>query len=169
MSKLIYVPGSGPLKAHTDYMFVGEAPGAKEEELGKSFVGPSGKLLDKWIKEGLQLKREQVYVTNIVKVRPQDNRTPTSEEIASWLPILKREIEDVNPLYIITVGTTATQAILGVKKTNGDILYNEEFDLNVMSIYHPSFIMRQRSKNTEVIEALKNLKQIRDDWYEGRE
>ena len=87
-------------------MIVGEAPGADEENVGAAFVGRSGKLLDKWL-ESIDLSECDVYVTNVVKCRPPHNRTPTDFEIEGCLPHLAREIQELKPRIIVTLGSTA--------------------------------------------------------------
>ena len=104
-----FVFGSG--NAGSLLMFVGEGPGADEDRLGLPFVGKAGKLLDRMI-DVIGLDREDVYVTNVVKCRPPNNRNPTPDEIAHCIGILERQIELVNPKLVVTLGNVPTQALL---------------------------------------------------------
>lgn len=131
MSKLIYVPHEGnPL--HCKFVFVGEAPGATEEQQKRPFVGRSGKLLRNTLKE-LGVNEDHTYITNAVKVRPTDNRTPTLEELISWVPALRTELTmicQLNPnVKIITLGKSAERAL-------------NIIGLNFKPIWHPAYILR---------------------------
>ncbi len=128
-----------------EIMVIGEAPGEEEEKQGRAFVGRSGKLLDDWLLfMGIQ---DRVWITNVVKHRPPDNRTPTEEEINACLPYLKAEISYVKPRYLFLLGRTAS-SILGldgdmksiIKKT---ITENVQFEgIRSVVFYHPSYILR---------------------------
>ncbi len=148
------VLGVGSLDAKI--MFVGEAPGAEEEVRGEPFVGPAGQLLTKMI-QGMGLKREEVYIGNIMNWRPQlptpeggeqvGNREPTPEEMAFCLPFLRAQIEVVKPALIVALGATAARGLLGANsfKTLGDVrgqwkLFSET---PVTVTYHPSYLLRQ--------------------------
>lgn len=148
------VLGVGSLDAKI--MFVGEAPGAEEEVRGEPFVGPAGQLLTKMI-QGMGLKREDVYIGNIMNWRPQlptpegseqvGNREPTPEEMAFCLPFLRAQIEIVKPALIVALGATAARGLLGAAsfKTLGDVrgqwkLFSET---PVAVTYHPSYLLRQ--------------------------
>ena len=142
---------SGP--ADSPIMFVGEGPGGVEDEYGVPLVGPSGKLLDKalW---SVGLTRDRIYVTNIVKCRPSNNRTPTLEEGRYCANIhLVREIELVNPKVIVCLGKVAFQYFYGqaasIMRNRGKWL--EHGDIPVMPTYHPAFLLRQTG--TELVES----------------
>ena len=124
-------------------MFVGEGPGADEDRLGLPFVGKAGKLLDRMI-DVIGLVREDVYVTNVVKCRPPNNRNPTSDEIAQCMGILERQIELVNPKLIITLGNVPTQALLpgspGITKSRGNLKKYRDWD--ILPTFHPSYLLR---------------------------
>ena len=129
-------------------MIIGEAPGAKEEELGEPFVGRSGKLLDKLLQNvGIDINHD-VYFCNVVKCRPPQNRRPTKAEIQENLPWLYQQIELVNPRVIVLVGATALEAILKIKSRisilRGKWIYWE--DRLVMPVFHPSYLLRNPSK-----------------------
>ena len=103
------VPGEGDLDA--DIMFVGEAPGKKEGETGKPFCGASGKFLTELV-ESIGLKREDVYITSIVKDRPPENRDPTPEEIALYAPFLDRQVQIIQPKVIATLGRHSMKYVM---------------------------------------------------------
>ena len=129
-------------------MIIGEAPGAKEEKLGKPFIGRSGKLLDKLLQNvGIDINQD-VYFCNVVKCRPPQNRRPTKIEIQENLPWLFQQIKLVNPQVIVLVGATALEAILKIKSPisifRGQWI-NWEGKL-VMPVFHPSYLLRNPSK-----------------------
>jgi uracil-DNA glycosylase len=148
------VLGVGSLDAAL--MFIGEAPGAEEELQGEPFVGPAGQLLTKMI-GAMGLKRDAVYIGNIMNWRPQTptpegveqvgNRAPTAEEMAFCLPFLKAQIEIVKPKLIVALGATAAQGLLGAGafRTLGDVRgrWNQFADTPVLVTYHPSYLLRQ--------------------------
>ncbi len=129
-------------------MIIGEAPGAKEEELGKPFVGRSGKLLDKLLQNvGIDINQD-VYFCNVVKCRPPKNRRPTKTEIQENLPWLHQQIKLVNPKLIVLVGSTALDAILKIRSPISILRgkwINWEGRL-VMPVFHPSYLLRNPSK-----------------------
>ena len=129
-------------------MIIGEAPGAKEEEIGEPFVGRSGKLLDQLLQNaGIDINQD-VYFCNVVKCRPPKNRRPTKIEIQENLPWLYQQIKLVNPSVIVLVGATALEAILKIKSPIS-ILRGEWIDWEgklVMPVFHPSYLLRNPSK-----------------------
>ena len=129
-------------------MIIGEAPGAKEEEIGEPFVGRSGKLLDKLLQNaGIDINQD-VYFCNVVKCRPPKNRRPTKIEIQENLPWLYQQIKLVNPSVIVLVGATALEAILKIT-SRISILRGEWIDWEgklVMPVFHPSYLLRNPSK-----------------------
>ena len=129
-------------------MIIGEAPGAKEEEIGEPFVGRSGKLLDKLLQNaGIDINQD-VYFCNVVKCRPPKNRRPTKIEIQENLPWLYQQIKLVNPRVIVLVGATALESILKIK-SRISILRGEWIDWEgklVMPVFHPSYLLRNPSK-----------------------
>lgn len=135
------VPGEGSFKS--PLMFVGEAPGRDEDEQGRPFVGRAGQLLTKIIK-AMKYEREEVYITNIVKCRPPDNRNPHSDEIASCKDYLLRQIDLINPDVIVTLGKVAAsffiESKLGMTALRGDF-YNFQ-GIKVMPTFHPSYLIR---------------------------
>ena len=129
-------------------MIIGEAPGAKEEEIGEPFVGRSGKLLDKLLQNaGIDINQD-VYFCNVVKCRPPKNRRPTKIEIQENLPWLYQQIKLVKPSVIVLVGATALEAILKIK-SRISILRGKWIDWEgklVMPVFHPSYLLRNPSK-----------------------
>ena len=129
-------------------MIIGEAPGAKEEEIGKPFVGRSGKLLDQLLQNaGIDINKD-VYFCNVIKCRPPQNRRPTKIEIQENLPWLYQQIKIVNPLLIVLVGSTALEAILKIKSPIS-ILRGKWIEWEgrlVMPVFHPAYLLRNPSK-----------------------
>jgi len=151
------VLGVGSLDAKI--MFVGEAPGEEEEIQGEPFIGPAGQLLTKMI-GAMGLRREEVYIGNIMNWRPQKpteegvkqigNREPTPEEMAFCLPFLRAQIDIVNPELIVAVGATAAKGLLGPEsfKTLGEVRGQWKLfsDKPVLVTYHPSYLLRKESE-----------------------
>ena len=140
-------------------LIIGEAPGAKEEEVGKPFVGRSGKLLDKLLQNaGIDINLD-VYFCNVVKCRPPKNRRPTKTEIKENLPWLYQQIKLINPEIIVLVGATALEAIL---KNNSPISILRGKWINwegrlVMPVFHPSYLLRNQSKEEGTPMSLTKL------------
>ena len=131
-------------------MFVGEGPGAEEDEQGVPFVGAAGQLLTKMI-TAMKLKREDVYIANIVKCRPPANRTPADDEGQACLPYLQRQIELVKPEVIVVLGGVPFLHLLGQKGiTSGRGKWYEYKGIPVMATYHPAFLLRMPGKKAEV-------------------
>jgi uracil-DNA glycosylase len=148
--------GEGNPKA--GLMFVGEAPGADEDATGRPFVGAAGRLLDKII-EAIGMKREDVYITNVVKCRPPNNRKPTTEEIESCEPFLFREIDVIKPKMIVTLGATPMFSLLrvkdGITKIRGN--FYSFRGIPVMPTFHPAFLLRVPERKREVWEDMKKV------------
>lgn len=140
-----FVPGVGPLSA--DVMLVGEAPGEQEVAEGEPFVGRAGGQLDRAL-ESIGRDRRELYITNLVKVRPPENRDPYVDEIAAWWPVLEAEIERVDPAVLVPMGSFATREILDTDETITD-LHGREFELEgrtVVPSFHPAAALYDRSK-----------------------
>ena len=139
-------------------MFVGEGPGYDEDRLGRPFVGRAGQLLDRMI-AAMQFRREEVYIANVVKCRPPDNRAPAPEEAAQCLPFLRRQIELVRPEAIVLLGSVALKYLLnttsGISKMRGRWTSYE--NIPVMPTFHPAFLLRQESAKRE---AWKDLQMV---------
>lgn len=151
--------GTGNPKARL--MLVGEAPGEEEDERGEPFVGRSGQLLTKII-EAIGLSREQVYISNVIKCRPPDNRNPEPDEVAACEPYLFRQIDVINPMVIVPLGKFATQCLL---KTTDPItrLRGRRFDYRgttLIPTFHPAYLLRNPSAKREVWDDMKLVRAI---------
>jgi len=150
--------GEGSAKA--DVLFIGEAPGANEDQQGRPFVGRAGKLLDTLIEE-IGWKRETVYITNIVKRRPPQNRDPLPKEIEAYKPYLERQIEIIDPKIIVPLGRFAMAYFIDdgkISRDHGNIFYWR--DRLVMPVYHPAAILRRRSLMDDMKEAFHKLPKL---------
>ena len=134
---------------HAKLMFIGEAPGSEEDAQGVPFVGAAGQKLNQII-EAMGMKREDVYIANVLKSRPPNNRTPLPTEIAQCGPYLQKQIEFVQPKVIVTLGAPATKYILktttGITKLRGT--WGEYQGIKVMPTYHPAYLLRNYTKET---------------------
>jgi len=143
-------------------MFVGEAPGATEDSMGKPFVGRSGELLTKMIENVLHLRREDVYITNIVKCHPPHNRVPTPIEAHTCHPYILKQIELVNPNLIIALGATAYHYLTGdespISKVRGTM--HQYKTTMILPTYHPSYLLRNPSAKKEVFADLLKAKEF---------
>ncbi|NLX24578.1 MAG: uracil-DNA glycosylase [Lentisphaerae bacterium] len=149
------VPGEGNGDA-PDILFVGEGPGADEDQLGRPFVGKAGQLLDKMI-EAMGYKREQVFIANIVKCRPLNNRKPLPEEMEMCMPYLHQQIRLIRPKVIVGLGGTAMEGLLGnkVSITRMRGIWQEYQGIRLMPTFHPSYLLRDPSKKKEAWLDLK--------------
>ncbi len=144
------VPGEGAEDA--DIMFIGEAPGWHEDQQGRPFVGPAGKFLDELLNI-IGLKREHVYITNVIKTRPPENRDPLPQEIVNCRPWLDRQIEIIRPKMIVTLGRYS-MALFFPGKSIGKIHGTAEKrdDILYYAMYHPAAALHQQSLR-EIIKA----------------
>lgn len=141
-AKTVCILGNGSIKS--PIVFVGEAPGRFEDKKGKPFVGKSGKLLDKVLKY-YGVERSEVYVTNVVKCRPPNNRPPEVHEIYKCQLYLRYELYEITPRVIVPMGNIATGYITGVNhitKTHGKVTQNKEYACAIVPIYHPAYVLR---------------------------
>jgi DNA polymerase len=146
--------------------FVGEGPGEDEDRTGRPFIGRSGQLLTKMIVGGMGLKREQVFIANIVKCRPPANRVPGLDEVAACTPYLERQIEIVRPKVIVTLGLPAATYMLKTKQSMGKLRgqWHSWRGIKLMPTYHPSYVLRvytEEVRNTvwnDLIQVLIELK-----------
>ena len=130
-------------------MIIGEGPGAKEDEIGLPFVGRAGQLLDRILASVNIDRKRDTYICNVVKCRPPGNRVPTAEEAAACRPFLEAQIEYVKPRLILLAGATAVQHVLQVKDPISRIRgkwFPFKNDARVMPIFHPSYLLRNESK-----------------------
>lgn len=160
-NKVFPVIGEG---SHTaDIMFVGEAPGRNEAATGRPFAGAAGKVLDKLL-ESVQIKRAEVYVTNIVKDRPTNNRDPLPEEIALYAPFLDKQIHIIQPKIIVTLGRFSMQYIMNKFKVSAQLqsiskIHGQLFpaktsygDITILPLYHPAAALY----NPNLLESLQH-------------
>lgn len=148
--------GSGPVDARV--CFFGEAPGADEDASGEPFVGRAGELLTKII-EACTLRREEVYILNVLKCRPPGNRTPSPAEVANCRGFFERQFEVLAPAYICCLGTTAAQALLQTAEPIGR-LRKRWFTYGaakVICTYHPSYLLRNPAAKRDVWDDMKLL------------
>jgi uracil-DNA glycosylase len=148
-------------------MFVGEAPGADEDRQGVPFVGAAGQLLNKML-TNLGLRREEVYIANILKSRPPGNRDPEADEIAACLPFLKKQIKAIRPRVIVTLGRIATQALLGTKapltRLRGH--WQRYDDIRVMPTFHPSYLLRAPQERRKTWDDMQQVMEYLADHEE---
>lgn len=146
-------------------MFVGEGPGREEDLQGRPFVGAAGTLLTKII-EAMGIKREEVYIANIVKHRPPENRAPEPDEIKACLPYLLFQIELIKPVVVCTLGKWATETLLGEEKISISQLRGKfrpfnlvktEFPIKIMPTYHPAYLLRNPSAKKDVWADIKEI------------
>ena len=146
---------------NADLMFVGEAPGADEDIQGEPFVGRAGQLLTKII-EAIDLKREDVYIANVIKCRPPGNRNPEADEVEQCEPFLFRQVDAIKPKVIVALGKFAAQCLL---KTDAPItrIRGREFayrDAVLIPTYHPAYLLRNPSAKRDVWEDMKRVRAI---------
>jgi len=149
------VPGEGNSNARI--MFIGEAPGADEDAQGRPFVGRAGQLLDKII-TACGLNRSEVFIGNILKCRPPENRDPAAEEIISCLPYLQRQIEIINPEIIVALGAHAARTLLDTTKPIGQLRgqFHEYYaglgrpPIKLMATYHTAYLLRNYSQENRL-------------------
>ena len=146
--------GQGNPKA--ELMFVGEAPGRDEDEQGLAFVGRAGQLLTKII-EAMGKKREDVWICNVLKCRPPNNRNPEADEVASCRPFLEEQIRLISPKAIVTLGTFAAQALLETDEPIGRMRgrWRSAHGTRVMPTFHPAFLLRSPERKKDVWEDMK--------------
>ena len=140
-------------------MFVGEAPGYHEDVQGEPFVGRAGQLLTKII-ESIGLKRSDVYIANILKCRPPENRNPAANEIVLCTPYLLQQIEIINPKIICSLGTFATQTLLGTKESIGRLRgkFHEYQGTKLVATYHPAYLLRNPNDKRKTWEDIKKVR-----------
>ncbi len=155
------VPGEGNPKARL--MLVGEGPGATEDQTGRPFVGQAGQLLNS-ILEAIGLRREDVYITNVVKCRPPQNRKPLPDEVAACIPYLYRQIELIKPKVIVALGGTAGEALLGVKKSLGELRgkVHRFGGIPLVVTYHPAALLRNPNWKKPTWDDVRIARQLLD-------
>ena len=144
-----------------DLMFVGEAPGADEDVKGEPFVGRAGQLLTKMI-EAIDLRRQDVYIANLIKCRPPGNRNPEPDEVEQCEPFLLRQIDSIKPKIIVALGKVASQALLRTTEPIARLRGREYayHDAILMPTYHPAYLLRAPSAKRDVWADLKRVRAI---------
>ncbi len=149
---------------NAEIMFIGEGPGADEDIQGFPFVGKAGQLMNKAF-EALEIKREEVYITNIVKCRPPQNRVPNKEEATACMDYLRSQVMLVKPKIIVLLGSTALKNILGeeygITKTRGNWI--EKKGILYMPTFHPAALLRD---DTKKIDFWRDLKLVKEKYGE---
>jgi uracil-DNA glycosylase family 4 len=146
---------------NADLMFVGEAPGADEDEQGVPFIGRAGQLLTKII-EAIGLTRDDVYIANVIKCRPPGNRNPEPDEIAECEPFLLRQIETIKPKVIVALGTFAAHTLLRtdapISKLRGQ--FHEYHGAQLLPTFHPAYLLRSPEKKRDVWDDMKKVRAV---------
>ena len=153
--------GSG--NPNAELVFVGEAPGIDEDQQGLPFVGRAGQLLTKII-ESINLKREDVYICNVLKCRPPENRNPEPDEVAACNPFMKKQLASIRPKIVCCLGTFAAQTVLQtvapISKLRGK--FYDMDGMRIIATFHPAYLLRSPDKKREVWE---DMKQIRAELF----
>lgn len=147
-----------------DLMFIGEGPGANEDKTGEPFVGRAGKMLDRMI-TSMGLAREYVYITNIVKCRPPNNRNPLAVEVQACMPYLVEQIRLIQPRLICTLGAQATKAVFQTDESIGEVrgkfrstIFGDIIpSIPVMPTYHPAYLMRAPQQKIKARQDLQDI------------
>jgi DNA polymerase len=149
--------------AEAELLVIGEAPGQQEDEKGEPFVGPAGQMLDKMLENVLGLRRDQVYILNVVKCRPPKNRNPLPDELDACRPFLDAQIEAIAPKVALVLGTVAYKTVFhtetGIMRARGR--WHAYGDLPVMPTFHPAYLLRTPSDKRLTFE---DLKLVRDKY-----
>jgi DNA polymerase len=144
---------------YSELVFCGEAPGADEDRLGEPFVGRAGQLLTDIIVKGMKLRREDVYILNILRCRPPGNRTPLPEEAENCREFLDRQLAIIQPKYICCLGACAAQNLLGTTETIGRLRgrVHDLHGIKVVCTYHPAYLLRNPAAKRPVWEDVQML------------
>jgi len=155
--------GSG--NPNAELVFVGEAPGFDEDQQGLPFVGRAGQLLTKII-ESINLKREDVYICNVLKCRPPENRNPEPDEVAACNPFMKKQLAAIRPKIVCCLGTFAAQTVLQtvapISKLRGK--FYDMDGIRIIATFHPAYLLRSPDKKREVWEDMKKVR----DYLAGK-
>jgi DNA polymerase len=147
-----------------EWMVIGEAPGAEEDRRGEPFVGRAGQLLDAMLRAIGLSRAENVYIANILKSRPPNNRDPRPEEVAACLPYLRRQIEMVRPRLLLAVGRIAAQNLLGTEESlgrlRGRVHRFGELNTPLVVTYHPAYLLRSPADKRKAWEDLKFARSV---------
>ena len=157
-NKIVFGTGN----PHADLMFVGEAPGADEDEQGEPFVGRAGQLLTKII-EAIGMTRDEVFIANVIKCRPQNNRPPETDEIATCEPFLFKQIDSIQPKVIVALGTHAAHALLKVdttiSKLRGQVI-DFRGGIKLVPTFHPAYLLRSPDRKRDVWDDMKKVRAL---------
>ena len=167
LSRTTIVYGDGSPQARL--VFVGEGPGFDEDQQGRPFVGRAGKLLDKMIK-ALGLRREEVYICNVVKCRPPDNRTPLQDEAQTCSQFLFRQLEAITPGVICALGACAAQTLLATTKSISSLRGKRHSwrGMPLICTFHPAYLLRNASQKASAWQDLLLIHGILTDHQEGK-
>lgn len=150
----------GEGNSNAEIMFIGEAPGFYEAQQGRPFVGNAGKLLNKLL-ESIGLKREDVYITNLIRFRPPENRDPLPEEVKEYTPFLKKHVAIIKPKIIVTLGRFAMNYFLPDAKITRDHGTIHKLTNNIIyPVFHPAAALRDEKRMQELEEDFRKLKDI---------
>ncbi|MEZ5962674.1 MAG: uracil-DNA glycosylase family protein [Planctomycetota bacterium] len=152
--------GEGDPRARV--MFIGEAPGFHEDQQGRPFVGAAGQLLDRIIENGMGMRRQDVFIANVNKCRPPENREPEPDEVAACLPFLREQVRAIHPEVIVCLGRVASSNLLGtslpMRALRGrDLTYE---GIRVVATWHPAYLLRQPAAKVETWEDVKRVNRI---------
>jgi DNA polymerase len=166
-----YQPVIGEGNLNTNIVFIGEAPGKNEALSGEPFCGRAGKILDELLVEA-RLCREEVYITNIVKDRPPNNRRPTHKEVEIYSPFLIRQLEIIQPKVVVTLGNTSTRFVFDYLHVEGAFsafgeVEGRQFEMildghrmHLYPLYHPAYAIYQRKNLPKMIERFRQIPSI---------
>lgn len=166
-----YFPVIGEGNHDADLIVIGEAPGENEAKTGRPFCGRAGNILDELLSE-VGIKREDIYITNILKDRPPENRDPTPDEIEIYTPFLDRQIEIIDPKIIACLGRFSSNYILTkfsfgedftISKIHGKIFSKEDMSFVIAPLFHPAASIYRPKRRDDLIEGFKNLRDILND------
>ncbi len=152
------VPGAG--SAEADVLFIGEGPGAREDEAGLPFVGRSGQLLDELL-QGVGLDRDKVFITNVVKCRPPENRAPHVDEVRACRGYLKRQLAVIRPLLVVTLGRFAMELFVSngrISEIHGQPRHKD--GMVTLPLYHPAAALYRRSLQSVVREDFERIPEL---------
>ena len=153
----------GEGRRDADILFIGEGPGAVEDETGRPFVGPAGQLLDRML-AAIQLERREVYICNVVKCRPPGNSVPTRECVEQCIGYLREQVRYVHPKIIVCLGATAMEHVLGQKgitRLHGTVYRKKSFIL--IPTFHPSALLRNEELKRPAWEDFKKIRAILEE------
>lgn len=159
--------GEGNLNA--EIMFIGEGPGYNEDKQGRPFVGAAGQLFDRML-NAIELRREEVYIANIVKCRPPNNRNPLVEEVKTCMDYLRWQVKLVNPKIIVCLGAVSAQNIINpdFKITKERGIWVKLGKFSVMPTYHPAALLRDENKKRPAWEDFKNIRRKYEELVDVR-